>query len=152
VVAVADVTIVWNEPEVFYVLDSYEGPVGRHMGTLGRRCTRTAKRLANVSPDGDIEAGRPPGYMRSKIRWDRGRDPLGQYVDISSPARTARDNAPYGAYMELGTRAHIIRPKRPGGWLRFISNGQVRFARVVHHPGTRPYAYLRRALYQLRGA
>lgn len=148
----ADVTIVWNEPEVFRVLKSYEGPVGLHMAKLGRRCTRTAKRYANVSPDGDIEAGRPPGYMRSKIRWDMGRDPVGLYVDISSPARTARDNAPYGLFMEVGTRAHIIRPKRAGGWLRFYKDGSIRFARVVHHPGTRPYAYLRRALYQLRGA
>jgi hypothetical protein len=149
---VADVTLVWNEPEVFRVLKSETGPVGLHMAKLGRRATRTAKRYANVSPDGDIEAGRPPGYMRSKIRWDMGRDAVGLYVDISSPARTARDNAPYGLFLEVGTRAHIIRPKRQGGWLRFVSNGQVRFARVVHHPGTRPYAYLRRALYQLRGA
>lgn len=148
----ADVKWVWNDPEVFYVLDSYEGPVGRHMGALGRRCTRTAKKLANVSPAGDIEAGRPPGYMRSKIRWDRGRDPVSQYVDISSPARSARDNAPYAYFVEVGTRAHIIRPKRAGGWLRFYKGGGVRFARVVHHPGTRPYAYLRRALYELRGA
>ncbi|MET8866532.1 hypothetical protein ABZW11_26640 [Nonomuraea sp. NPDC004580] len=148
----ADVVWVWNEPEVFYVLKSYEGPVGLHIAKLARRCTRTAKRFANVSPAGDIEAGRPPGYMRSKIRWDRGRDLIGVYADISSPARTARDNAPYGLFMEVGTRAHIIRPKRPDGWLRFMVDGRVVFAKVVHHPGTRPYAYLRRALASLRGA
>jgi len=142
---------VWNEPELWRVLRSYEGPVGLHIAKLARKVTRTAKRYANVSPDGDIEAGRPPGYMRSKIRWDMGRDLIGVYADISSPART-RDGAPYGLFMEVGTRAHIIRPKRPDGWLRFADTGRVRFATVVYHPGTRPYAYLRRALYTLRGA
>lgn len=149
----ADMTIVWNEAELWRVLRSETGPVGLHIAKLARRCTRTAKRYANVSPDGDIEAGRPPGYMRAKIRWDMGRDVIGVYADISSPARTARDNAPYGLFMEVGTRPHIIRPKRPDGWLRWWDGaGRVHFARVVHHPGTRPYAYLRRALAQLRGA
>src|SRR5690606_9888664 len=77
---------VWNEPELWRVLRSYEGPVGLHIAKLARKVTRTAKRYANVSPDGDIEAGRPPGYMRSKIRWDMGRDLIGVYADISSPA------------------------------------------------------------------
>ncbi|MER7500445.1 hypothetical protein AB0L05_27685 [Nonomuraea pusilla] len=148
----ADVTIVWNEAELWRVLRSYEGPVGLHIAKLARQGTRKAKRYANVSPAGDIEAGRPPGYMRAKIRWDRGRDVIGVYADISSPARTARDGKPYGLFMEIGTRAHVIRPKRPDGWLRFMVDGKVVFARVVHHPGTRPYAYLRRALYSLRGA
>ncbi|MFI7449543.1 hypothetical protein ACIBQX_18750 [Nonomuraea sp. NPDC049714] len=148
----ADVLWVWNEAELFRVLKSYNGPVGLHIAKLAREVTRTSKRYANVSPAGDIDAGRPPGYMRAKIRWDRGRDLIGVYADISSPARTARDGAPYGLFMEVGTRPHIIRPKRPDGWLRFMVDGKVVFARVVHHPGTRPYAYLRRALATLRGA
>lgn len=147
----ANVTWVWNDPEVFYVLKSYEGPVGLHIAKLAREVTRTAKRFANVSPAGDIEAGRPPGYMRAKIRWDRGRDVIGVYADISSPARTP-DGDPYAYFVEVGTRAHIIRSKRPNGWLRFMVGGKVVFAKVVHHPGTRPYAYLRRALSHLRGA
>ncbi|MGP3914305.1 hypothetical protein [Nonomuraea sp. 10N515B] len=144
--------IVWNEPELWRVLKSYEGPVGLQIAKLARQVTRTSKRYANVSPAGDIEAGRPPGYMRSKIRWDRGRDLIGVYADISSPARTARDNAPYGLFMEVGTRPHRIEPKRPGGWLHWTDKTGPKWARVVNHPGTRPYAYLRRALYQLRGA
>lgn len=148
----ASVTWVWNEPEVFYVLKSYEGPVGLHIAKLARTVTRTAKRFANVSPAGDIEAGRPPGYMRAKIRWDMGRDVIGVYADISSPARTARDDAPYGLFMEVGTRPHVIRPKRAGGWLRWTGTGGVKFALYTNHPGTRPYAYLRRALTSLRGA
>lgn len=148
----ADMTIVWNEAELWRVLRSETGPVGLHIAKLARRCTRTAKRYANVSPDGDIKAGRPPGYMRSKIRWDMGRDVIGVYADISSPARTARDNAPYGLFMEVGTRPHVIEPKRPGGWLHWTNTTGPKWAHRVNHPGTRPYAYLRRALAQLRGA
>lgn len=149
----AEPVLVWNEPEVFWLLRSFEGPVGRHVATLARRVHRGAVRRANVSPAGDLEAGRPAGYMRSRIRWDMGHDVIGVYADISSPARTARDNAPYGLFMEVGTRAHVIRPKRPDGWLRWVDRGgRVRFAQVVHHPGTRPYAYLRLSLYALRGA
>lgn len=144
---------VWNDLELFRVLYSDTGPVGKYMMRCGRIVTRGAKKRANVSPAGDIEAGRPRGYMRSQIRWDMSLDWLGLYVDISSPARTARDNAPYGLFMEVGTRPHIIVPRRPGGWLRWrTKTGERRRARLVHHPGTRPYAYLRRALYDLRGA
>lgn len=143
---------VWNEPEVDRVLYSEAGPVGRHIAKLARQCTRTAKRYANVSPAGDIDAGRPRGYMKAQIRWDMGRDLIGVYADISSPARTV-DGEPYGLFMEVGTRAHIIEPKRPGGWLQWRDRaGRKHRAQRVNHPGTRPYAYLRRALYQLRGA
>lgn len=53
--------------------------------------------------------------------------------------------APYAGYVEFGTQPHIIRPKTPGGVLAFkIGNRQV-FAKVVHHPGTKPQPYVRPA-------
>jgi len=44
-------------------------------------------------------------------------------------------------WMEEGTPPHIIRPKKPGGILRWIDEdtGQEMFARLVHHPGTPAY-------------
>jgi hypothetical protein len=68
--------------------------------------------------------------------------------------------ANYAAYVELGTRAHEITPKarkalrwaatgagaRLSGTPRKAAQrgelGGVRFAKRVHHPGTRPYPYL----------
>ncbi|WP_144070238.1 hypothetical protein [Nonomuraea indica] len=145
-----DVLWVWNEPQVYWLLKSYEGPVGRHMGVLGEKVKIGAQRRAPVSPAGSD--GRPRGYLRSKIRWDRGRDVIGQYVDISSPARTVHGE-PVGLFMEVGTRAHVIRPRNPNGWLRWVgSDGKVHFAKKVNHPGTRPYPHLRPALEDLRGA
>jgi len=62
----------------------------------------------------------------------------------------------YG-YVDLGTRAHVIRPKRPGGSLRFFRTGfkaksrvgyiasyagqqatkDLTYTKEVHHPGTK---------------
>jgi hypothetical protein len=146
---VADVTIIWNPQEEFRVLHSYTGPVGKRMARYGEIVKLGAQRRAPVSPAGS--GGRPPGHLRSVIRWDRGRD-VTQYVDISSPARTPQGE-PYGLFMEVGTRPHVIRPKKPGGWLRwFDGDGKIHFARVVHHPGTKAQPHLRPALEDLRGA
>ncbi|GAA3172480.1 hypothetical protein [Nonomuraea roseoviolacea] len=146
----ADIRWVWNEAELFRLLESYEGPVGRHLDILGEKVKRGAQRRAPVSANGSD--GRPPGYTKSKIRWDRGRDPLGQYRDISSPART-RQGEPLGLFLEVGTRPHVIRPRNPNGWLRWVgSDGKVHFAKKVNHPGTRAQPHLRPALEDLRGA
>jgi hypothetical protein len=40
-----------------------------------------------------------------------------------------------------GSRPHII-TSRPGKTLRFNSHGRIVYAKVVHHPGTRPNRYL----------
>ena len=54
-------------------------------------------------------------------------------------------HAKYARYVHDGTRPHIIRPKNPGGVLRFTMNGHVVFARSVNHPGTRARPFLRNA-------
>jgi hypothetical protein len=51
----------------------------------------------------------------------------------------------YAPFVNDGTRPHIIRPRR-GQALRFRVGGQVVFARVVHHPGTRARPFLDQAL------
>jgi len=50
----------------------------------------------------------------------------------------------YAAALEEGTRPHIIRPRR-ASVLRFTVPGVARpiFARLVHHPGTRAYPFMR---------
>lgn len=51
----------------------------------------------------------------------------------------------YAPYVNDGTRPHIIRPKNAKA-LRFRVGGQVVYARVVHHPGTKARPFLDRAL------
>jgi hypothetical protein len=74
------------------------------------------------------------------------------------PGRLTKDSAtveartPYAATVELGSRAHVIKPKRAkvlawGGTRRLtgsLASGSkpTHFARIVHHPGTKPYPYL----------
>lgn len=73
-------------------------------------------------------------------------------VDVTSSgfSTVAHGAAPY---LEFGTRPHIIRPKTAKA-LRWASGGNatlagrprggapVQFAKVVHHPGTKPYPFM----------
>ena len=52
--------------------------------------------------------------------------------------------APYAPYVEYGTRPHVIRPRRAEA-LRFEIEGDMVYARLVHHPGTRPMEIMARA-------
>ncbi len=81
----------------------------------------------------------------------------GQLTDVFAIVQAT---APYAAFVELGTKAHVIRPrsKRILAWpanaagarlsgrartsTRRGGNGGMRFARVVHHPGTKAQPYL----------
>ena len=135
-----------NSPAIRELLEGEDGPVARHLATRAQRITKTAKRLAPVSPHGSH--GRPSGYLRSHIGWELGRDAEGLYADIYTAATTP-DGAPYGYFQEVGTRPHIIRSH--GNYpLRNRRTGQV-FGRVVHHPGTAAQPHLRPALAAERG-
>jgi len=83
---------------------------------------------------------RAPGRMGRDIRAQIQRGPGGDFrgvINVRHPA---------ALYVTGGTRPHQIRPRRPGGVLRFTVNGQVVYARLVNHPGTKPNDFLRQAL------
>lgn len=61
------------------------------------------------------------------------------------PKAVVRFDVNYAEFVNDGTRPHIIRPKNAKA-LRFRVGGQVVYARVVHHPGTRGTRFLDRAL------
>jgi hypothetical protein len=54
-------------------------------------------------------------------------------------------DAQYAAAIEYGSRPHEIVPRRRK-YLRFAVGGRVVFAKKVHHPGTRAYEFLAKAL------
>jgi len=58
----------------------------------------------------------------------------------SDYASTVTSGSPVAAFLNDGTRAHIIAAKG-SGFLRFVQNGSVRFARRVRHPGTKVLNY-----------
>lgn len=54
--------------------------------------------------------------------------------------------AEYAAAVHEGRRALTIRPRRPGGRLRFVVDGRVVYARQVHQPARAGRPYLAQAL------
>ena len=49
---------------------------------------------------------------------------------------------PYALYVHEGTKPHTILPKKAGGVLHFMIDGQDVFARSVNHPGTKANKFL----------
>ena len=77
---------------------------------------------------------------RVPVASGRLRDSLG--VRISGDKVIVGPDVPYASYVEFGTEPHEIRPKNQNGVLRFKVNGQYVYAKVVHHPGTKPQPFV----------
>jgi hypothetical protein len=54
----------------------------------------------------------------------------------------------YAVFVAMGTQPHIIRSVRARA-LRFVVDGEVVFATLVHHLGTKPNPFVRRAAERL---
>lgn len=83
---------------------------------------------------------RAPGSMGRTIRASIQRGPGGDFRGV------IRVNHPAAIYVTGGTRPHRITPRRLGGVLRFMVNGQVVYARYAMHPGTKSDDFLSKAL------
>lgn len=95
--------------------------------------------------------------LRGELRQANGTSAWGYLINYT----------PYGAYVEYGTQPHDIWPKEGHGFkgptrrgqsrreitdigtrrvaLRFTVGGRVVFARMVHHPGSKPYPFMQPA-------
>lgn len=126
-------TFVVRQRELDQLLHSQNGTVGQHFQTTAAAVTRMAKQVAGEKLQRHTgESGYHAGF-RSQV--DHG------------PRLRVWNSSKIASYIENGTRPHLIRPRRAGGVLRFTARGGgVVFARVVHHPGTKPYRILETAL------
>lgn len=79
------------------------------------------------------------GRLRASIRGRANR------TWTLRPQFTVSTDVEYAPYVHDGTRPHVIRP-RSARVLRFVVDGRVVYARVVHHPGTRGKPFLDRAV------
>lgn len=106
---------------------SWHGPVGRSLTRLAQRTVIAQRVLAR----------KRTGKLAASIRWTRG-------ISGKGLTFTSGSNLRYAGWVNNGTRAHIIRPKKPGGYLRFYwpKAGRVVYMRSVHHPGTKAYRFL----------
>lgn len=91
--------------------------------------------LKNVAPVGNGPNG---GQLKMKIRFER-------RVTAGSVALWFGVDVPYAEYVIKGTKPHVIRPVAAKA-LRFTGTHGATFARVVHHPGTRPNDFPTRAM------
>lgn len=94
-----------------------------------RRAQGRAKILAPVDT----------GRLRSDIRFEIRNRALGVTGRLFCTVS-------YADAVHDGTRPHVIRPRRPGGVLRFRVGGQVVYAKFVNHPGTTGRPFLSQAL------
>lgn len=85
-----------------------------------------------------IDAGRgftprTGGGLEQSINWHPNGD----------GSATVYANKAYAGYVEKGTRPHVIRPRAGRQALRFpvSGGGGFGFARVIHHPGSKPHPY-----------
>lgn len=101
-----------------------------------RRVTLRAAAIAAATAPGHMGQTVRPVFLGSKA------NPVG-IVMVDHPA---------ASYVMNGTSPHPIRPRRPGGVLRFTVGGRVVFARSVSHPGTKPNPFLWKALLAARGS
>lgn len=71
---------------------------------------------------------------------------LRESITAKATANTAtvQAAAKYASWVENGTAPHSISARRKKA-LRFVQNGQVRFARQVKHPGSKPRPFMREA-------
>lgn len=100
---------------------------------LVTKVTREVEVLAKLEARGPYSTGRLAALITSRV-YLVGRDVRG---DVSS-------NSPHATVAHDGARPHIIRPRNPGGRLRFYWRkvGHVVNFPYVSHPGMRGKRYL----------
>jgi hypothetical protein len=120
------VKIQWFKPAIQNLLYDPDGTVGRYLKhDIGDAIIDLAK----------IQVGYRTGRLQESIAHKRHfKDPRGQQMWIGSSVR-------YALVHHEGRGPQVIVPKK-GKVLRFVSKGQVIFARKVMDKGAKPNRYL----------
>jgi hypothetical protein len=99
------------------------------------------ERLRQTAPVGK---GPGAGRLRDSIKSER-------VAGAASVVLTFTAHVPYAGFVLAGTGPHDIRPRNAQALHWTGPNGPM-FARLVHHPGTRPDPFPERAIRPLEGA
>jgi hypothetical protein len=118
------VIFIENKAGMEYLLRNPNGPVGKDLKLRGMRVLTGAK----------AQVGVRTGALRASLHMRHFSDTRGQYVRVGS-------NLNYARLHHDGSIPHIIKPNRKHT-LKFQTKGQIIFAHVVKHPGTKPNRYL----------
>jgi hypothetical protein len=117
--------VIWYEPVIKEVLYAKSGMVGRFVKKRGGIIQTLAR----------TQVGGNTGALRASIHMRHATDPRGHLMRVGS-------DLDYAMSHHEGTSPRLIKPDRPNGVLRFATRGQIVFAHLVRHPGTRPNRYL----------
>jgi hypothetical protein len=111
-------------------------------GPIRRDLDRRSLKVYNKAVD---ECPVHTGKLKATARREQGIEGEKQYTDITFGKEGETD---YLGYVLNGTEPHDIYPHqdRPNAHLRFVVGGMIIYAKVVHHPGTRPNNFMERAL------
>ena len=118
------VIFIENRAGMEYLLKNSNGPIGKDLRARGVRILAGAK----------AQVGVRTGALRASLHMRHFSDSRGQYVRVGS-------NLNYALLHHEGSAPHIIKPNRKH-MLKFQTRGQIVFAHVVKHPGTKPNRYL----------
>ena len=113
-----------NNPNLYFVLKSRGGNVGRYL----------AKKATFVTLKAKAQVGVDTGALQKSIGWSYGIKPNGPFVKIGS-------HLSHAYLHHEGSRPHIITPKVKKA-LKFSSKGKIVITQMVRHPGTKPNRYL----------
>ncbi len=125
----SDVRIDLNAGEIRKLLYGPVGPVVRFVRSVARKVRTRAVLTCPVDT----------GRLRSAHREEVG-------IRVGQVYGFVENTVEYAAAVHDGSAAHVIRPRRPGGFLRFQAGGQVVFTTLVNHPGTRAQPWLRESM------
>lgn len=100
-------------------------------GMVGRAFTRKGQTLRLLAM---MQAGVKTGATRNTMFYRLSASGTGLIMTVGS-------NGAAALWHHEGTGPHIILPRNVRT-LRFKVNGKIVYAKVVHHPGTRPNRYL----------
>ena len=103
---------------------------------IGRRVEKAFQRLITRLADFAYEEMR----RRAPVRTGKLRRSIEKRVGRLKAE--IGPTVPYAVFVERGTRPHIITPVRAQA-LRFEIGGEVVFAKLVRHPGTKPQPFVR---------
>ena len=77
------------------------------------------------------------GHLQQSIRADLSKVHEGKAEIVA--------DASYAPFVEFGTKPHVIKPKRRQS-LRWATDSGYAFAKLVKHPGSKPYPFFRKAI------
>jgi hypothetical protein len=121
--------IVFYDPQIDYLLNNPDGPVGKSLTRRGIKVLVAARRQVGVDT----------GKLQKSLRINRERAARGQFVKVGSKLN-------YALAHHEGSRPHIITPTRAQVMV-FNKGSRVIYATSVRHPGTEANRYLTDNLY-----